>query len=70
MRSFLKDRRARKAEQKQESAYVGNGYPYKKLPTPTSIRLLEFGPIRDGLPRIAKMHVVDLNDNPEYTALS
>lgn len=70
MRNLRGNRRASKVKQEQGSAYVGNRYPYEKLPTPTSIRLLEFEPIQDGLPRAAKMHVVDLNDNPEYTALS
>ena len=76
MRNWLKSRQLRHASQEQVddsprlSACGDNGYPYEKLPTPTSIRLLEFGPIRDGEPRSAKMHVVDLNDHPEYTALS
>lgn len=47
-----------------------NGYPYKPLPTPTSIRLLKLGPSRGGTPRRAKLIVVDLKNSPKYDCLS
>lgn len=70
MQGLSNDHHTKEANREQGLAYVDNGYLYETLPTPTSIRLLEFESIQNGLPRIAKMHVVDLNDNPEYTALS
>lgn len=50
-------------------------YVYQKLPTSTSIRLLEilkiFDPAKgDGTPIECSMHTVDLADDPKYSALS
>ncbi|KAI0140471.1 hypothetical protein GGR57DRAFT_520777 [Xylariaceae sp. FL1272] len=45
-------------------------YSYHPLPTPTCIRLLELAPGSPSELIQCKLRVVDLKDNPEYTALS
>ena len=45
-------------------------YVYSPLPTPTSIRLLHLHPGGSAIPLNCTISVVDLRDNPTYTALS
>lgn len=46
------------------------GYTYERLPTATSIRVLELLPQIEGQPRRARLVAVDLADHPEYDCLS
>lgn len=45
-------------------------FEYNHLPTPTSIRLLDLRPGEVTDPLVCNISVVDLDDNPKYTALS